>query len=205
MRKRNYCIVLASILLAALMIGCAKAPEQELSTAKSLLDSARMAEADKYVAADFAAAQDSLNAAVAEIEKQKSANSISRNFDKAKALLASASATARAAQSKAQDEKSKMQAEVDTLLVKTTGMITETKDLLAKAPKGKEGKAALEAIGSEISTVESSSAEAQTMKTSGDLVGARGKLSAGTAKLDSIKVELTTAIEKASAKTKKKK
>jgi len=199
---RKLIAVVVPLIFAVLIAGCAKAPEQELSTAKAILDSARTAEADKYVTAEFNAAHDSLNAAIAEIEKQNTGGALTRNYDKAKAMLASASSLAKSAQSKA--EKQRMQAEVDTLLGKTSAMITETKDLLSKAPKGKEGKAALEAIGTEISTVEASVGEAQTMKTNGDLAGAQGKLSAGIAKLDSIKVELNTAIEKASAKTKKK-
>ena len=201
---RKLIAVVVPLIFAVLIAGCAKAPEQELSTAKAILDSARTAEADKYVTAEFNAAQDSLNAAIAEIEKQNTGGALTRNYDKAKAMLASASSLAKSAQAKAQTEKQRMQAEVDTLLGKTSAMITETKDLLSKAPKGKEGKAALEAIGTEISTVEASVGEAQAMKTNGDLAGAQGKLNAGIAKLDSINVELNTAIEKASVKTKKK-
>jgi hypothetical protein len=188
-----------------MVLGCAKVPEQELSTAKAALDSARVLEADKYVTVEFAAAQDSLNAAITEIEKQKSANRLTRSFDKAKALLASANTIARSARAKAQEEKQKVQAEVDALLTQATALIGETKELLAKAPKGKEGKAALEAIGGEILTVDSAISEAQTLKSKGDLIGARSNANACVNKLESIKSELTTAIDKTSAKSMKNK
>jgi hypothetical protein len=204
MKKNGVFLSIVAASFAVAVLGCAKVPEQELSAAKASLDSARVYEADKYAASDFTAAQDSLNAAIADIEKQKSANQLSRNFDKAKALLASASTMAQNARSKASDAKQKVQAEIDTLLVTANALIGENKDLLAKAPKGKEGKAALEAIGSEISVVESAVGEAQTLKSSGDLIGARDKTNAGIVKLNSIKGELTTAIEKTSKKSKKK-
>jgi hypothetical protein len=205
MKKASVLITIAGILFSILMSGCAKAPDQELSAAKSILDSAHLAEADKYVAPEFAAAQDSLNAAMAEIEKQKSANALTRNYDRAKALLASATATAQDSRMKTQEAKQKIRKEVDTELTKATAMVAETKELLAKAPKGKEGKAALEAIKGEIATVETWISEAQTMRTNDNLIEAGGRANAGVEKLDSIKVELTTAIEKASSKGKKKK
>lgn len=205
MKKVSNRLTIAGVLFAAMMFGCAKVPDQELNAAKSMLDSARLAEADKYMAPEFSAAQDSLTAAMAEIEKQKSANPLSRNYDKAKALLTSASAAAQDSRIKAQEAKQKLRGEVDTMLTKAASMVAETKDLLAKAPKGKEGKAALEAIKGEIASVETWISDAQTLKTNDNLIEAGGKVNAGVAKLDSIKVELTTAIEKTSSKPKKKK
>lgn len=205
MKKASILTTITGILLAVMMFGCAKAPDQKLTAAKAILDSARQAGADKYMAPQFSAAQDSLNAAMAEIEKQKSASPLSRNFDRAKALLSSASAVAQDSRMKAQEAKQKLRGEVDTMLTKAADMVTETKDLLAKAPKGKEGKAALEAIKGEIATVETWISEAQSLKTNDNLIEASGRVDAGVAKLDSIKVELTTAIEKASSKPRKKK
>jgi hypothetical protein len=202
MKKNSVYLSIVSASFAVVMLGCAKVPEQELSAAKASLDSARVYEADKYMASDFAAAQDSLKAAITEIEKQKSSNQMSRNYDKAKALLASATTLAQNARSKAADAKQKVQAEVDTLLITAAALISENKDLLAKAPKGKEGKAVLEAIGSEISAVESNIGEAKALKSSGDLIGARDKANAGIVKLESVKVEIAAAIEKPSPKAK---
>jgi hypothetical protein len=204
MNRASTFTTIAGVLFSIMMFGCAKAPDQELNATKAILDSARLTEADKYMAPQFSAAQDSLNAAMAEIEKQKSANPLSRNFDRAKALLSSASAAAQDSRMKAQEAKQKLRGEVDSMLTKVNGMVTETKDLLSKAPKGKEGKAALEAIKGEIATVETWISEAQSLRTNDNLIEASGRVGAGAAKLDSIKAELTTAIEKTSSKSKKK-
>jgi len=204
MRKKIVYLTIVAASFAVVMFGCAKVPQQELSAAKASLDSARVLEADKYVTEDFVAARDSLNAAITEIQKQKSANQLTRNFNRAKSLLASATTAAKNAGAKAQAGKQKVQAEVDALLTKATTLLGETKGLLPKAPKGKEGKAALEAIGSELSAVDSEISEAQTLKSNGNLIGARDKANASNVKLDSIKSELNNAIEKTSEKSKKK-
>jgi hypothetical protein len=201
MRKKIVYLTIVAASFAVVMFGCAKVPQQELSAAKASLDSARVLEADKYVTEDFVAARDSLNAAITEIQKQKSANQLTRNFNRAKSLLASATTAAKNAGAKAQAEKQKVQAEVDALLTKATTLLGETKGLLPKAPKG---KAALEAIGSELSAVDSEISEAQTLKSNGNLIGARDKANASNVKLDSIKSELNNAIEKTSEKSKKK-
>ena len=114
--KCSVYLSIVSASFAVIMFGCAKVPQQELSATKASLDSARVHEADKYVADDFSSAQDSLNAAITEIEKQKSANRLIRSFERAKALLAFANTVAKKAGAKAQMEKQKVQAEVDILL-----------------------------------------------------------------------------------------
>jgi hypothetical protein len=101
-------------MISVAMIGCAKVPEQELNAAKAAVDSARTAQADKYVPTEFAAAQDSLNAAVAEIEKQKSGNPLSTNYDKAKTMLVAATNAAQNARTKVDEEKAKIGTEIDS-------------------------------------------------------------------------------------------
>jgi hypothetical protein len=202
MKKTGIFTTLATVAFVTMMVGCSKVPEQELATAKAMLDSAKTVEADKYMSGDFSAAQDSLNVAITEIEKQKSANALSRNFDRAKSLLLSASAMATHAKALALEEKQKVKVIVDTLLAQANELAGETDKLLAQAPKGKEGKAALEAIGGEITTVKASIADAQTLSGQGDLITARDKANAGITKLNSIKEELNTAIQKAAPKQK---
>lgn len=203
MTKKIFAGLLFVSMISVAMIGCAQAPEQELSAAKAAVDSARTAQADKYVPVDFATAQDSLNAAVAEIEKQKSGNALSANYDKAKSMLVAALNAAKNARTKVDEEKAKIGTEIDSSLTKVTALVTETKDLLTKAPKGKEGQAALDAISSEITTIEASISEAQMAKADGNLFDAKDKVNAGIVKLDSIKVELTSAIEKATPSKKR--
>ena len=77
--------------------------------------------------------------------------------------------------------------------------------MLAKAPKGKEGKAAVEAIGKDLAGVE----EVSTAVTAGlanneDILGLSDKIKPAVEKAKSINTELTDVIAKAKGKGKKK-
>ena len=200
--KSCVCAVLVSAVSIAI-IGCAKAPDQELNAAKAAIDSAKVLEADTYSAVEFTAASDSLAAAIEEIEKQKS-GLVGRNYDKARLLISSAMKIAQHARTEAVNAKLRMQADVDTSLVRQAALIAETKQLLAKAPKNNKNKSALEAIGNEMAALEASETGAQNLKSSGNLVKSLSMTTAGLAKLDSVKVELETATGKTPNKKSKK-
>ena len=75
-------------------------------------------------------------------------------------------------------------------------MVAEVKELLAAAPKGKEGKEALEAIQGDVVLVESFLAEVSTLINNGDYLTAVDKVKAAGEKAASLKVELEEAIAK---------
>jgi hypothetical protein len=72
----------------------------------------------------------------------------------------------------------------------------EVKELLAAAPKGKEGKEALEAIQGDVVLVESFLAEVSTLINNGDYLTAVDKVKAAGEKAASLKTELEEAIAK---------
>jgi hypothetical protein len=206
MRRFSFFKTCAVVAFSLMMIGCAKEPVQELSAAKAAIASAKAAQADRYLAREFAAVQDSLKAAEAEIAKQKAASSLGRNFDKAKATLASVLSLAAPLNAKAVEEKAKVQTETDFAIGKLTAVVSEVKALAKKAPRGKEAKALFEARGKDITAVEATLADIKGLKSSGDFMGALDKANAGIAKIESVKTELNAETEKsAQPKSKKKK
>ena len=197
----------AALALAAavMFVGCAKAPSAEVEAAKAAVEAAKTAEAEMYVADQFKAASDSLNAGLAEIEKQNAAFALTRNYEAAKKTLAGAAAAAQAASAAAVAAKETVKAEVTTMLDSTKASVVAAKDLLAKAPKGKEGKEALEAIATDLATVDGSVTAAESDIASGAYMAAKDKLVAATDKVASLTAELTAAIEKSKAGKGKKK
>lgn len=189
----------AFVLTAVLATGCAKVPQSEVDAAKASLDSASSVGANLYLAPEFSALQDSLNAANVAIESEKSKSSFSRNYKPIAAKLVQISSDGKALIAKAEERKAQVRAEVQDTLTALSALIVEDRDLLAKAPKGKEGKAALEAIQTDITVIEASVSEINTLVANGDYLTAQDKVSASKAKADAIKTELSTAI----AKTKK--
>jgi len=196
MRGKTFLSLVGFLLVLGLIAGCAKAPQEKVDEAKAAVEAARAAEADRYNADLFNAAQDSLNAAMAEIEAQNSKFALTRNYDRANALLESVISNARAAQEGVMAKKEEIKAEAQNLLTGAQAALDEVKKLMARAPRGKEGREVLEQMQTELSGVEAQLAEANNALNSGDVAGARDKAKAASDKLASLKQELEDAISK---------
>lgn len=184
------------LLMAVLVIGCAKAPKEELAAVNAAIDSAKVAQADRYLAVEFNAIQDSLNAVNVAIETQKSKLFFSRDYKAINETLVSLTSEIGTLKAKTEERKAQVRTEVQDTLNVLNSLITGDKALLAKAPKGKEGKAALEAIQNDITVLEASVTEINTLITNGDYITAQDKTSAAKVKAEAIKEELSTAIAK---------
>jgi hypothetical protein len=203
MRSKTFLIAVGLVSILALLSGCAKAPQETIDAAKAAVEAAKAAEADRYLADQFNAAQDSLNAAMTEIEAQGSKFALTRNYDRAKALLESAVAAANAAKDGVAAKKEEVKAAAQALMTQAQTAVEETKNLLAKAPKGKEGKEVLEQMQAELSGAETAITEATSAMDSGDFLAARDKLNAALEKANSLNQELADAISKKSMLSKK--
>lgn len=203
MRSKTFLFAVGLISVLALLSGCAKAPQESIDAAKAAVDAAKAAEADRYLADQFNAAQDSLNAAMAEFEAQNSKFALTRNYDRAKALFESALAAANAAKDGVAAKKEEVKTEAQNLMTQAQTAVEETKKLLAKAPKGKEGKEVLEQMQAELSGAETTITEATSAIDSGDFMTARDKLNAALEKANSLNQELADAISKKSMLSKK--
>jgi hypothetical protein len=200
--KRNIALVVG-VVGRLLLAGCAKAPQADIDAAKAAIAAAKGAEANVYVADKFAAAEKAMADATAEIEKQNGAFAMSRNYAQAKTLLAGAAQQAQAAQQEAVTQKAAVKTEAENTLAAVQTALIEAKALLAKAPKGKEGKEALQAMSAELAMVDSSLVSTQTLIQGGQYATALDNLNAAKAKVEQIKGELQTAIDKSKGKKSK--
>jgi hypothetical protein len=200
MSFKSLLLTLSLALVVILFVGCAKPPEVELANLNTVLTAAKDAEANRYLPELFNAAQDSLNAATTEIETQKSKFFLTRSYGKAKQLIVAATALATDAKDKVAAKKAEVKAEAEKLVADYKVAAEETKKLMKKAPRGKEGRAALEAMTNECKAVDASFVEVATLLTNGDFLSARDKAAAGLQKVNSINEELKQAIAKKSGK-----
>ncbi len=187
-----------TVAMVVLFASCAKVPQAAIDGAQVSIDSAKVAEATVYVPEQLTALEDSLKSALAEVETQKS--KLFSNYDKASTTLAWVSTNASQVAQNSVARKNQLKEEIAALITEVTAAVAENKELVAKAPKGKEGKAALEAINSELSVVESTITEVQTAFDGGQYVGTIDKIKAAKEKAVSIKDELTAAIDKTKKK-----
>jgi hypothetical protein len=188
-----------SIAVAALMFtSCAKAPQAEIDAAKAALEQAKSAQADLYVEGDFLAVQDSLNAVMVEIEAQSS--KLFKSYGSSKEKLATIATQATELVAKTDVKKEEIKTEVATAEAATLALIEENNALVAKAPKGKEGKEAIEAIKLDLGNITASVGEVSGLLANGDLLGAQTKVNAAQQKATEINTELKTVLEKAKIK-----
>lgn len=195
--KRNVVLTLASLAaMAILFTSCAKLPEMEITNAKAAVEAAKAAEADRYVPAEYKALNDSLNVAMTEIETQKGKFVLFRSYKNATNQLNNVITQSNTVKENAGIRKEEVKAEAQTVLAEATTLVEEVKALILKAPKGKEGKEALEAIQNDLALVEASMAEVTTLINNGDYLTALDKVKAASNKAASLKAELEEAIAK---------
>lgn len=195
--KRNVMLTLASLFaMAVLFTSCAKLPEVEIANAKAAVEAAKAAEADRYVPAEYKALNDSLNVAMTEIENQKSKFALFRSYKNVTAQLNNVVTLSETVKEEAGIRKEEVKEEAQQMLAEATTLVSEVNDLIAKAPKGKEGKEALEQIKGELALVEATLAEVSTLIESGDYLTALDKVKAATEKGNSLKAELQEVIAK---------
>jgi hypothetical protein len=200
MKTKSLLIVLLIGLVALFFTGCAKVPQEKVDAAKMAVEEAKTAEANRYLPQEFNAAQDSLNAATAEIEKQNAKFALFRNYDKAAKELDAAKMIADEAKVKTAVRKEEVKKETEGLLSEITMALEETKKLLKKAPRGKGEKAAVQMIESDLTAVEAGLGDVNNLLTSGDFLNARDKAQASLSKVNSLKTEIQTAIDKKKGK-----
>lgn len=186
---------LLTLALIFVLSSCGKYPQAEVDAAKAAVESAQVAGADAYLPEAYAGLLDSLNAATVLVEEQKS--KFISNYDDAKAKLSEIAAAATQMVADTETRKAEVKAEAEAAIETVKGLVAQNLELVAKAPKGKEGAAALEAIKADIAGIEAAVAEAGALVESGDFIGAANKANAANEKAVSINEELTAAIEKA--------
>ena len=195
--KKGLLKLVAFSFLVFTLAGCAKEPQAEIDAANASIEAAKTAGADRYVPESFNAASEALRSADAAVAEQQAKFALFRNFDAAKTTLASVSTLATKAVEETAAKKESLKAEVNQAVIDLNALIVADKELLAKAPKGKEGKAALEAIGQEIAVVETVSTEvAAGVANNEDILTLSDKIKPAVEKAKAINTELTDVIAK---------
>ena len=181
--------------LAIILSSCGKLPQADIDAANVAVDSAKIAGAEVYIADEFMAITDSLKSAMEKIEATKS-KSMFRNYGEASKQLQDVKTLAEQAKENAIIKKNQVKEEVQNILNEMSTLVTENKELIAKAPKGKEGKAALDEMKNELAVIETTITETGTLFENGDYMTAMEKITAAKEKALSINNELKAAIAK---------
>ena len=193
--KNKLFIVIALMSLTMLFSSCAKFPQTQFDATTAAVQSAKEAGSDVYVPQVYQALTDSLKSATIKAEVVK-AKWFFPSYKEVNTLLVATIDSAVQAKVKVEAKKAELEAETHALLIEVTALIEANKVLLTKAPKGKDGKSALDAISTDLEVLKTTLVEVETICKSGDLLGANSKVKVAKDKALLIKAELESAIEK---------
>jgi hypothetical protein len=192
--KSRFLSGIGIVTIMLVLASCGKLPQTQIDAANAAVAAAKTEQADIYVPTEFTALQDSLNAALAEVEVQKS--KFFKKYGDVTVKLESVATTATQVKDNAVARKEAVRLEVEALMTEMNALVTENKELITKAPKGKEGAAALLEIQNEMTVIEASVAEAATIFANGEFMTALDKLNAAKVNATNINTELKEAIAK---------
>ncbi len=190
MKRISVLSVLAGV--ALFTAACAKEPTEALTAAKTALEAAKTAEASDYAPEALAAAETAQAALEAELKAQGEKFALTRSYTKAAEL---ATAAAESAATAAAAGKEAMKVEATALVAGVRAAVETTKQVLAKAPKGKGSAADLEAMNADVAAVETSLPDMDAALAAGKYKDAKAKADAAKATLDKIAADVQAAID----------
>ncbi len=193
--KNRFFLVVAVVMAAVVLTGCGKMPQESIDAAKLAVETAQKAQADVYMAPEYKALQDSLASVMNALESENS--KFMKDFDELKAKLDTITVKAQAMTAEVPSKKEVVKAEAVSMVATVKTEMEATKVLLTKAPRGKEGKAALAQINSELEAIAGNVTEIEnSLNEDVNYAEALDKLQAARKSVMDINTELTEAIAK---------
>ncbi len=202
MSKRTIIYVALVIMISALLLGCSKKPEQELTDSKAALEAVVAEGGEKYAKEEVNLINTEMTAAQDEMAVQD--GKFFKNYDKTREMLAQVKAKAEALKAEIPARKEKARTDAQAAVDAATTAVTDAKALMEKAPKGKGTMADLEALNADLQGLESALTETQTLMTNEDYFEALDKANGIKDKAAEVSTQVNEALEKVKAARKKK-
>jgi hypothetical protein len=200
MRNSKLAVLGVVALTMVLATGCAKPPQQEIDAVKAALSAAEQAEAPKYAADAWSAAQQAMNAVNAEVEAQANKFALFRSYTKTKELITAASSAAQAAQDAAVAGKEAAKNAANEALAAAQASVDAANmamEELAKCRRQpKDFKKDMEAMRGMLDGYVAQVAGIQSAVASEDFFGARSQAESLKASVDSLAADVASAKER---------
>jgi chromosome segregation ATPase len=200
MRKQKLALLGVAALTLTLAAGCAKPPQQEIDGLKANLAAAEQAEAPKYAADQWNAAQQAMNDVQAEVEAQNNKFALFRSYTKTKEQLTAANQKATEAKDAAAAGKESASNAANEALAAAKASLDQANTLMAelaacrRQPKDFKGdmeamKGTLDGYAAQVAGVESAMAAE-------DYFGARSQAESLKASVDTLVTDMQGAKER---------
>ncbi len=178
--------------------GCAKVPTDQVAVTETAVEKAKAVGAADYLPEDFTKLDGMLAAAKQEIADQETKFALLRDYQKADQALLQVQAEAERVRMASIQKKEEVKVEAERARQEAQTAVKTAKDLLVRAPAGKD-RAALEAIKTDVQGLEKSLMDVDTAYGDQDYKGAVAKANAIQQKAVAVASELHTAIDKVAA------
>lgn len=141
-------------LVLDLLIGCSRMDQSEIDRAQTALDQARAAGAETYAPAEFKAAVNSLEAALAAFDAQTRTFVLFRDEKETRAKIDAAVAAAREASGAAVANRQRIRVKVEDMMVRAQTALVEAKRLAAWAKERQHAQTTLRTAPYELAAIE---------------------------------------------------
>ncbi|MFT7197704.1 MAG: hypothetical protein ACI83W_002075 [Marinoscillum sp.] len=193
--KKNRFSIYAAVLGMVALGACAEIPQEQIDAAATAVANTQAGEAELYAKSDFVALQDSLKSAQ-ELVAQEDSKFLFKNFDASTAKLQGVVAQASTVTEKAKSNKEALIASIGSIKAETNSLIDANNELIAAAPKGKEGNSALLAIKGELDGVSLVISQSDSLLANNEIFASLDKAKAAKDKATSLNTELSEVISK---------
>lgn len=179
MRNNKLAVLGIAALTLTLVTGCAKPPQQEIDGLKADLSAAETAEAPKYAADAWNAAQQAMNEVTAELEAQQNKFALFRSYTKTKELVTAADQKANEAKDAAVAGKEQAKNDADAALTAAQASLDEATKLMGELGscrrQPKDFKKDMEAMKGNLDGLSAQVAGIQSAIASEDYFGAKSQ------------------------------
>jgi hypothetical protein len=193
---RSGLLVALAIAASMFFFACASAPKEEIAATQAAIQSASTDDVRTYAPDSLKDAEDTMAKATAEVSTQDEKFALSRDYKQASELLKQAKEKAAKAVTDAQANKAKDKSDAEALIGSLTTLLADAKKALATAPKGKDTKAELEAMQSDLKSAEEAATAATQAMAQEKYKDALAQANTAKSKADGIIEQVTAAKEK---------
>jgi hypothetical protein len=193
-------VVAFSLAAALLFFACASAPKEEIAATQAAITAAQTDDVRTYAPDSLKDAEGTMAKATAEVQIQDNKFALSRDYKTASELLKEAKDKAAKATTDAQANKAKTKADAEAVIATLTPLLEDAKKALATAPKGKDTKADIEAMQSDLKSAEEAEAAATQAMSQEKYMDALGNANTAKAKASGVIDQVKAAKEKVKGK-----
>ncbi|QSE96490.1 hypothetical protein [Fulvivirga lutea] len=186
--KTNILILSAIIPGILVLTSCQELPKEAIDKASAAVENAKTSGAEMYDAENYQLLEDSLKNAMTSVDAES--GKFFKDYQNAIKNLEGVSSFATTVTTNVEVKKEEVKAKVTATINEVKALIAENQQLITEAPKGKEGTTALLAMKGELSVLESTLTETNTLLEQGQLQPSLEKATVAKDKATTLNTEL---------------